>query len=242
MIDAVAQDPRPSTPPWQAGATAVAGAAGATLGAVFAVTARIRRSKPLHPNGSVASARLRVAPAPTRTGSPLLDEAGEHECLVRASYAVGTGPEALDIEGFAVRVLSETAAGSPVDLLFASTGTGGVTRYLLVPRPPGRHDAQTTLLPVRAPVGALVLRLVPLDPTADPWPSHYRLSWATGRGPWQDWAELDVSWGPGESDDRLERFDPISAPLPGTTQYQVVERLREPAYLLARRAWPSHRR
>ena len=45
-----------------------------------------------------------VRPAPGRSGSPLLDVPGEHDCLVRASHAIGSGPEHADIEGFAIRI------------------------------------------------------------------------------------------------------------------------------------------
>src|SRR5690606_19509666 len=92
--------------------TGAAGAIGAVLGTTFAVTARIRRSKPLHPVGVVARGVLTVAPGTERSGSPLLDEPGEHACLVRASYAMGTGPRLPDIEGFALRVMpKDPAAG-----------------------------------------------------------------------------------------------------------------------------------
>lgn len=260
-IEAEAVSPRPTTPSpepspprspaagverragggfAQAAGVAAGAAVGAGLGAVFAVTALLRRSKPLHPNGQVAAAQLRVSPAPRPSGSSLLDEPGSHECLVRASYAIGTGPHAPDIEGFALRVQPATAGGAPVDLLFASTGSGPLGRFVLVVRPRGVHAAQTTLLPVQAPSGPLLLRLLPVDPAvdpaADPWPTRYRLSWATGRGAWQDVGVLDVSWAGAR--DRPERFDPVGAPLPGTNQYPAIEGLREPAYALARLAWP----
>lgn len=217
-------------------ATGAAGALGAALGATFAVTARIRRSKPLHPVGVVAPALLTVVPGSDRSGSALLDEPGAHECLVRASYAMGTGPWLPDIEGFALRVLPADPDGPFTDILFASTGEGAWDRYALTMRPPGRHDTQTTLLPIRAGGRPLHLRLEPLDPATQPWPASYGLSWAHGRGPWHHVGGLAVRWG--QPHDAPDRFDPVVNGLPGTTQYPAVTWLREPAYRMARLAWP----
>lgn len=222
---------------------AAAGAVGAALGAVFAVTARLRRDKPLHPEGSVARATLTIFPATTPSGVRLLDEPGEHACVVRASHAMGTGPESSDIEGFALRVLPGERHTGAVDILFASTGSGPLTRFALTLRRPGVHGTQTTLLPVRASGHPLVLRLEPLDrmPPEDVgrvgwWPSRYELSWAHGRDPWQYCGELVVDWV--STTDAPERFDPIANPLTGTSQYPVVRHLREPSYDWARWVWP----
>ena len=223
--------PRPTLP------AAAAAIAGRGLGLLSWAAAVLRRSKPLHPVGVVAGAVLTVDPAPVASGSPLLDRPGERHCLVRASYAVGTGPEHTDIEGFALRVLPSGADDAPSDLLFASTGVGRWTRHLLVPRRPGRHGAQTTLLPVRAAGRPLLVRLDPLDRATQPWPARYALSWSHGHGPWHRFATLAVAWD--GVDDAPNRFDPVANPLRGTTQYPAVTRLREPAYRSARLARPS---
>lgn len=224
---------RPLSLAW-VGAAAVTGG---LLGTGLAVIAVARRGKPLHPAGTVAAAVLTVTPAPRTSGSPLLDQAGTHQCLVRASYAVGTGPKHADIEGFALRVLPRDAGQRITDILFASTGTGRLGRYLLTIRPPGKHAGQTTLLPVLVGGLPLALRLRPLDPASQPWPTQYQLSWAHGRGPWHPFGMLAVAWnGRG---DAPERFDPVVHPLTGTSQYPVVTLLREPAYRLARLARPS---
>ena len=222
--------------PVDAAIRSAAHAAGTVLAAVFGLTARLRRDKPLHPEGAVARATLAIRPAPGPSGVALRDEPGEHACVVRASYAMGTGPTWTDIEGFALRLLPGTRHTQPVDVLFASTGAGPWSRYALVLRSPGVHGSQTTLLPVRADGHPLQLRLEPVDRAAAPWPWRYELSWAHARGPWQYCGDLSVDWS--DTTDAPERFDPIVNPLPGTTQYPVVERLREPAYARARRGWP----
>ena len=218
------------------GTRLLAVAAGAGLGAVFAATALLRRSKPLHPVGVVATAVLEVAPACTRSGSPLLDGTGAYDCVVRASYAVGTGPQHADIEGFALRVLAGDGDVVLSDVLFASTGVGALGRHVLTVRSPGVHAAQTTLLPVRAGGLPLHLRLDPLDARTQPWPARYLLSWAHQRGAWHPFGTLAVAWS--EPVDAAVRFDPVAHPIPGTSQYAAVARVREPAYAMSRLAWP----
>ena len=211
---------------------------GLVLGAAFGLTAVLRRSKPLHPEGAVAEGVLEVHPTGPSSGIALVDTAGTHDCIVRASYAMGTGPRLPDIEGLALRVSSGAAQGVE-DVLFASTGEGPTSRHVLLVRRPGRHRTQTTLLPVRAAGRPVVLRLEPVDADTQPWPTAYELSWAHVRGDWHPFARLTVArWDTG---DAPTRFDPVTNRLRGTTQYAVVEGLREPAYRLARRAWSAAR-
>jgi hypothetical protein len=137
-----------------------------------------------------------------------VDEPGEHDCLVRASYAVGSGPKRADIEGFALRMLPAGARRGATDILYASTGVGPLGRYLLAVRRPGEHGPQTTLLPVRVAGRPLQLRLEPVDPRSQPWSTLYQLSWVYGRGRWHPLGALTVAWGgPG---DAAERFDPVA--------------------------------
>lgn len=219
------------------------GMAGAVLGAGFATTALLRRDKPLHPRGIVSAGALTLTPAEARAGVPLLDASGVHPALVRVSYAVGTGPEGADIEGLALRLPSGGPGGRPVDVLFASTGSGRLSRFVLAVRRPGVHATLTTLLPVQAQAGPpLLLRLAPRPGAAartapQSWPTAYVLSWAHGRGPWRVCGELTVSW-QDEAADAPHRFDPVANVLPGARQYPLVAWLREPAYALSRLAWP----
>lgn len=208
---------------------------GTVLAGVFGVAAVLRRRKPLHPDGRVAAARLVVEPeAPS--GCEVLDVPGDLDCLVRASYAMGTGPEGPDIEGFALRLLPDERSAGPADVLFASTGSGTLGRFVLRVRRPGHHGVQTTLLPVAAGGHPLLLRLLPRS-RGPGWPADYDLEWAHGGGAWRRCGRLTVDWDTGT--DEPIRFDPVANELPGTHQYPWVSWLREPAYLSARLLSPQ---
>jgi hypothetical protein len=205
---------------------ALAGAVpGALLGAVFGLTAVVRRTKPLHPQGRIGSGVLEVTSPQRQLAIPLFGARGRHACTVRWSRSVGLPSPLPDIEGLAVR-FDEPAA----DLLFSATGTGPLSRFVLVPRPPGRHGPQSTLLPVRTEAGSLLLKVTPLD--GEEPPTRWELAVAGARSEWSPVGTLQVEWG---TEDEPLRFDPVAHQLPGTSQYPAVTALREPAYAAARR-------
>lgn len=199
----------------------VASATGTVLGAVFTAVGRLRRGpKALHPRGEVLTGTLTLTGSAGPSGVPFLDEPGEHPCLVRLSRATGVPRPLPDVLGLAVRVAP--VGHRPADLLFASTGTGLVSRYVLVPRRDHTSAALTTLLPYRGPRGALTLALVPAGP------QRWQLYSAPVRGEWTTRGELRALTPTG--DDSGLRFDPVGSPPAGLRQYDVVRRLRAPAY------------
>jgi hypothetical protein len=205
-------------------AAAAAGAGAVLAGATRALSAVRPSLKPLHPQGKVVEARLDRMGARPPTGVPWLDEAGVDEVLVRRSRAVGLPEGAPDIHGLALRVPREDGYG---DLLLASTGLGRVTRFVLTGSRSPLGRPLTTLLPYRTPHGPLLLAAVP---QAD---HEYRLECASPTGPWRPFGMLRLSGT--ESADALVSFDPVRNTVPGLENYEWVRRLREPAYLTARR-------
>lgn len=211
--------------------------AGLGLGVVFGVTARVRRSKPLHPRGVLRHGVLAIEAPGEPTGVPLLDEVAEHRCLVRVSRATGLPAPLPDIHGLALRL---TEVGDVADLLFAGTGDGRVGRFLLVPRVGPGDGPLTTLLPMRAPTGPLLLGVFPhgRQPDGGP-PERYAVRSARPDSGWVDRGTLRLGAQVEEDPDPPLRFDTVLHPVPGLDHYPVVRLLREPAYLSARRGWRS---
>jgi hypothetical protein len=214
--------------------SALALAGGAVLGATFGAVAVLRGSKPLHPVGVLRHGTLSIRPGAASTGVPLLDEPGEHECLVRLSRATGLPAPLPDIHGVAIRL---EAQGDPADLLFAGTGQGRLTRHLLVPRRAAGRGPLTTLIPLRSAHGPLLLGLFP-EPGEDAEPGAFTVRVSRPGGPWQSrgrlWLGATVT---GEADPPL-RFDTVLHPVLGLDHYPTERALREPAYAAARRGWP----
>jgi len=113
--------------------------------------------------------------------------------------------------------------------LFASTGLGRLTRFVLTPAPsPGRRPL-TTLLPYRTSAGAVLVSAVWRDT------HQLTLAWALRSGPWHPFAELTLHDQEVEAGSALS-FDPVHNGLPGLENYEWVQRLRAPSYVTARRS------
>ena len=228
----------------RAPAVAVSDLAGGLLALAFGGLALLRGERPLHPDGVTYTASA-TSRGTGRSGVPWLDEPGTTKVTLRVSRAMGLPAQWADIYGVAVRIpLPHRDRPCPpwADLLFATTGDTAYGRYVLRLRRGVARGPLTTLLPVRAPAGPMLLRLVPPVEAPVPGedlslPGELTLSYAVGSGPWIDVADLVVGMrNPGGPD--LERHDPITAELPGTQQFEPVRRLREPAYRAARRLRP----
>ena len=203
-----------------------ADASGQVLASVTRGVAAIRPArKPLHPRGRLVRGRLHRRGTDHATGVAWLDETGTNDVIVRVSQAVGLPTWLPDIQGLAIRF---DPGGSPGDLLFATTGQGRITRFLLTPsRRLGRP--MTTLLPYRTPIGPVLLGARRTDDHT------FELGWATAVGPWQPFARLALL-PDGEEEDPEISFDPVLHQLPGLEPYDWIRRLREPSYLRARRS------
>jgi hypothetical protein len=209
---------------------ALAGAGGAFLGAVFRVTGELRpTAKPLHPRGTVLPAELHREGSDQVVGVPLLDEPGVDVVTVRLSRATGLPAPLPDIHGLAVRV--PLPDGGHGDLLLASTGLGALNRFVLTPARDRDGRTLTTLLPYVTPTGPVLLAAVPRGG------GSYHLLWARPRRHWHRWGrlELGASHAPDGFDPVLS-FDPVTHPFPALEHPAWVRRLREPAYVQARRS------
>lgn len=197
-------------------------AGGAVLATAVRGLARARPSaKPLHPRGEHARATL------TRfgggdSGVAWLDEPGNDDVVVRMSRALGLPRTWPDVRGIALRL---HLGDGDADLLFATTGWGRVTRFVLTTARAVDQRAYTTLLPYRSPRGPVVLGLRPEGG------GTFRLERAYGTGPWTAFGRLVVDR---PYDGPALAFDPVLAPVPDLAPYAWVSPLRQPAYRAAR--------
>jgi hypothetical protein len=199
-------------------------AGGAALAATAGLLGRaLHRVKPLHPDGELFHSTISRVGSPSASGVPWIDHAGESPALVRVSRAIGLPQPLPDIAGLAIRVdPGEHAA----DLLLASTGSGRIGRFVLQPRLPRSTGTLTSLLPYRSTAGPLCFAAVPSTSRT------FELRWAVGSGEWHTFALLHL--GAAYEGDPAISFDPVLNVLPGLAQYDLVRRLREPAYSAAR--------
>lgn len=208
---------------------ALASIAGAGLGVTFYLAGRVRpASKPLHPRGKLVSGHLIRRGVTPATGVRWLDEQGVDDVLVRLSRATGLPTYLPDIHGLAVR--TPVSPGRHGDLLFATTGTGRLTRFVLTAARSTEERPYTTLLPYRTPKGAVFLAALPQDP------GRLGLACASTAGEWRIFGELTLMEADAVDVDPVIAFDPMLNTIPGLEPYEWVRRLREGAYAGARRS------
>lgn len=213
----------------ESAARAASSAGGQVLRAATGVITARPAAKPLHPRGTVIQGTLHRFGGGHTTGAAWLDQAGDDVVLVRQSRAVGLPAPFPDIFGLAIRVPTE--GGRHGDLLFASTGLGRLTRFTLTPAQSPHRRPMTTLLPYRTPAGAMLLSAVFHSQ------NKVELAWALRSGAWHPFAELVLDKAPiNGTADLLVSFEPVTNVLPGFETYAWVRRLREPAYVTARRS------
>lgn len=219
----------------------VFGAAGLALGAGLGVIGAVRRNRPIHAVGAVVPGNL-VIDAPGTTGSALFDAAGETPLIARLSRSASWPVSFPDIIGLALRIPGGGSDGGAADLLFASTGTGRLTRYMLQFHTSAATGPMTTMLPLSGPEGNIVFRL-------DPGPQNqYQLSYSRYSGPWLALGRVSLetprepiqrSSRPAGPDDAQLRFRPVAQPPSGLIMPMWQRAARSPAYGIARFVWHS---
>lgn len=225
-----------------AAARAAAAAVAQTFAQTFALAARLRGGRPLHPEGLVFDAVLNLHGTSRYWGVPFLDEAGELRGEVRLSRAVGLPPALPDLLGLALRWPQPAAGdGATAELLLATTGSSLLGRRLLRPATRWSPAFYGSLLPYRAGDRRVLLgavaqgaQPVPADLAAladavDERPLPFHLVVATEFGPWERFGELRLL-GPARGDDREERFNPARHPVRGLPPAGLLQQVRGPTY------------
>jgi hypothetical protein len=138
---------------------AVDATAGRLAAGALGLASLIRRRRIFHPDGIAFEGSLHVDPHELQ-GARLLDEPGEHRCVLRISRGVGLPDGKPDVLGVAVRVEGQ-------DLLFATVlASEGPGRHVLAPARSFADRPLSTILPYRTRDGLIVLTLQAREPDA----------------------------------------------------------------------------
>jgi hypothetical protein len=202
---------------------------GWALGGAFFLLGKARRRKALHPLGEVLEGLVDRHGSISRTGVPWLDEAGTDHVAVRLSRSVGLPPPRADILGLALRIT--LAPGQFGDVLLATTGTGLLGRYVLLPARRHGMRSYTSLFPYRTTAGPILLAAIPTAGS----PCHFELAYSRPKGPWLPFGTLDLTEAAPDHDLDLS-FDPVLNVIPGLDSYDWAARLRRRSYAASRRA------
>jgi hypothetical protein len=117
-------------------------------------------------------------------------------------------------------------------VLLATTGTGLLGRYVLLPARRHGLRAYTSLFPYRTPAGPVLLAAIPTAGS----PRQYELAYARPSGPWLPFGTLEVTQTTYRGHDLDLSFDPVLNVVPGLETYDWAARLRRFSYAASRRA------
>jgi hypothetical protein len=222
---------------------------GRGLAAAIAALKIVRPARPTHPRGVSLTGQATVdGPADGgKSGISWLDTPARHDVTARFSRSIGLPALFPDILGLALRVPGQDG---PADVLFASTGWSVPGRYVLLTKRDASNANLTTMIPYKGEYGGVLLGLQTLKL---PRPDHTRadvdgdfkdsladgewilaMFYARPTGPWIRFGTLTLRAWP-EPADTPVRFDPVLNTLPGASIYPWVNRVREPAYAVARK-------
>ena len=222
--------------------TDVPQAVGRLVAVPLSALARWRGGKPMHPRGAVFDAVLERHGGDVPWGVPWLDAHGTDAAVVRLSRGAGLPAPLPDLLGLAVRLLP---TGAPVDLLLSTTGSGPLTRFLILPRVDAAA-VYTSIMGYRSDAGAIRFAAFPQDDDvpSDPEPLaravdsgtlRFTLAAARGFGPWRPFARLTLT-ASAEPLDPDVRFDAVLNAPPGLVADGPMARFRAPSYAGAREA------
>jgi hypothetical protein len=203
---------------------------GRALGGAFFLLGKARGRKALHPRGEVVEGLIDRRGAVGTTGVPWFDEAGTNHVAVRFSRSLGLPAPRPDILGMALRI--DTQPDQFADVLLATTGTGLLGRYVLLPARRHGLRAYTSLFPYRTVAGPLLLAAIP-NPGSR---RQYELAYSSLMGPWLPFGTLEITQTTYRGHDLDLSFDPVQNIVPGLETYDWAAQLRRFSYAASRRA------
>lgn len=204
----------------------------------------MRAAPALHPRGLTCTAELEVVGGAPPWHVPWLDTPGRYAATVRLSRAAGLPGRLPDGLGLAVRVQHADGADRPLDLLLTSSGRGGITRRVPLPRADALGGPYSSLLSYRVGGRHRVLAAFPRRTAQAPvhgdpeslrralaaGPLVFDLCAGTSDGSWRPFAVLTVRTAlPLPRHESLD-FDIYAHSVPGFTPGSALAMTRRAAY------------
>lgn len=221
---------------------------------LFGSLAALRRSRPLHPDGLVYRATLRIdgrgRPLPE---ADLLTEGKQWKALVRFSRSVGLPQPVTDLLGLSIRVENAYGAGRHQDFLLISSGRRPGARHLLLPARSFFGGPFSSVLPYSIDGTLAVVGAVPatapvrsaaetdmgdVAATADAGELRFRLAISAPWSRWHPVGELSIGGRVGGARARALRFNPWNTG-GGIVPVGPFQGLRRPAYAGAQKGYST---
>jgi hypothetical protein len=225
---------------------------GSLVGLPFALVARLRGTKPLHPDGAVYPATLRIDGG--HTDAELLRRPAEHAAVVRFSRGVGLPQSMPDLFGIAIRLPDVHGPGRHQDFLCVTTVDAPILHHGFVPVTDVQQAPYTSALPYRAGRERILIGVLPLPdsprPQAPTAQARLRRAAATGRlrfalaiapllGRFRRIGELQIGREPLPPEANAIMFNPWNTG-GGLEPVGFLNRLRRDAYPAAQQGWGRH--
>lgn len=209
---------------------ALGAAGGLVTGAVLAGLSAARRSKGVHPRGTVREARLVIeGAAAAPRASALLSRPAEHRALIRFSRSLGLPHPLPDLLGMAIRVLDAYGDGAHQDFLLISSADAPVLHHLFLPAAHIHQRPFSSSLPYAAGEESVLIGAVPAG-------DHFSLAVARPPGRFAGVGRIELGARLPDGANTL-RFNVRQNTGGGLEPTGVINRMRDLAYPMSQRAW-----
>lgn len=209
---------------------ALGAAGGAVTGSVLAAIALARRSKSVHPRGTVREACVLITGAGAAPGaSTLLSRPGAHRALVRFSRSLGLPHPLPDLLGMAVRIIDVYGPGAHQDFLLISSGDAPVLHHLFLPAAHIRQRPFSSALPYAVGDETVLIGAVPTG-------EHFSLAVARPSGRFTGVGRIELGARLPDGANGL-RFNVREHTGGGLEPTGVINRMRDLAYPMSQWAW-----
>lgn len=209
---------------------ALGAAGGAVMGTVLAGLSVARRSKSVHPRGTVREARVVIDGADAApAAATLLARPGAHRAMVRFSRSIGLPHPLPDLLGMAVRVVDAYGDGAHQDFLLISSADAPVLHHLFLPAAHVRQRPFSSALPYAAGEETVLIGALPAG-------EHFSLAVARPSGRFASVGRIELGATLPDGANAL-RFNVRENTGGGLEPTGVINRMRDLAYPMSQWAW-----